>query len=64
MTYMALWLGWKAGTVSDADIITRMHVDPFFKAWFQKRHAALTAARQAGDRRRTGPQVDRRVNGS
>lgn len=46
MTYMALWLGWKAGTVSDADIITRMHVDPFFKAWFQKRHAALTAARQ------------------
>ncbi|WP_181702697.1 hypothetical protein [Chthonobacter albigriseus] len=44
-SYMATWLGWTAGTVSDGEIITRMHVDPFFKRWFEKRRKALFDAR-------------------
>ena len=56
MSYMTEWLGWTARKTSDGEIIARMHVDPFFRRWFEKRRAdqfanrqrAATAPRDAG----------------
>jgi hypothetical protein len=46
MTYMTEWLGWKAGKISDDDIIARMYIDPFFKRWFEAKRANLVADRE------------------
>lgn len=46
MSYMSEWLGWTARKTSDGEIIARMHVDPFFRRWFEKRRAAQVANRR------------------
>jgi hypothetical protein len=51
MSYMTEWLGWTARKTSDGEIIARMHVDPFFRRWFEKRRAAQLANRRPA----TGP---------
>lgn len=53
-SYMATWLGWRAGTISDGEVISRMHVDPFFKRFFEERRRALFEARENRKRRAAG----------
>lgn len=53
-TYMATWLGWRAGTISDGEVIARMHVDPFFKRFFEERRRAMFESRQTRSSRATG----------
>ena len=47
MSYMTEWLGWTARKTSDGEIIARMHVDPFFRRWFEKRRAAQVSDRRS-----------------
>lgn len=54
MDYEKAWLGWKAGKISDGEIISRMHVDPFFKRWFEERRQAMMDQRGEGERREGG----------
>ena len=57
MEYETTWLGWKAGKISDGEIIARMHVDPFFKRWFEHRRQAMWDQRG----RSHGGQPERKV---
>lgn len=56
MSYMSEWLGWKEGKIPDEEIIARMHIDPFFKSWFEEKRKAMFDARelrgQGGEERR------------
>ena len=63
MSYMTEWLGWTARKTSDGEIIARMHVDPFFRRWFEKRRADLIANRRRAPSRppeagRTAERID------
>ncbi|WP_175577793.1 hypothetical protein [Mongoliimonas terrestris] len=51
-SYMQIWLGWKAGKISDGEVISRMHADPFFKRWFEERRAEWMRQRHAGQKAR------------
>lgn len=46
MSYMELWMGWTTGRIPDAEIVARMHIDPFFKRWFENRRRAMADARE------------------
>jgi hypothetical protein len=60
MSYMSDWLDWKAGKLSDGEIIARCHVDPFFKRWFEAKRSALVEARQGGAGAPAAPDLARR----
>ncbi|WP_181705447.1 hypothetical protein [Chthonobacter rhizosphaerae] len=51
-SYMQIWMGWKAGKISDDEVIARMHADPFFRRWFEARRAEWMHQRRSGAKAR------------